>query len=355
MDATRRTSGAPLLARARGQRRRPHRSGGHRLRRGDPREQTQAIRACREQHGLTRTTIVHDLDPPARTTARRWRGHSSSSPTGGGCARLARWPILGEPGEPRAAADVVRPGAPDPDRARHVDAGGAVVGLGRPRAPRAHRWRRDEQGRRCRRSPNAFTTAGVPTVRGGARWRPSSGRATTRLTRRRRTAGAGTPPATASRRSRGARERTGPALDEFAERPRRLAVLTTPRKTVRGAETMKTRGPTAGACPDCRAVSRRSKALDEFLVSTRRGRARRRGRRSGRAPLRRACRASATTSPSAFSGGAIVAPSEDSAYSTRGGTSACTRRTSRPSRSIARSVWVSTFSEIGARSSSSSW
>ena len=59
--------------------------------------------------------------------------------------------------------------------------------------------------------------------------------------------------------------------------------------------------------------------------------------------------------PSAFSGGAIVAPSEESAYSTRGGTSACTRRSSSPSRSIARRVCVSTFSEIGERSSSSSW
>ena len=59
--------------------------------------------------------------------------------------------------------------------------------------------------------------------------------------------------------------------------------------------------------------------------------------------------------PSAFSGGAIEAPSEVSAYSTRGGTSACTRRATSPSRSIARSVWVSTFSEIGERSSSSSW
>jgi hypothetical protein len=58
--------------------------------------------------------------------------------------------------------------------------------------------------------------------------------------------------------------------------------------------------------------------------------------------------------PSAFSGGAIVAPSEDSAYSTRGGTSAWTRRISRPSRSMARSVCVRTFSEIGERSSSSS-
>ena len=59
--------------------------------------------------------------------------------------------------------------------------------------------------------------------------------------------------------------------------------------------------------------------------------------------------------PSAFSGGAIVAPSGVSAYSTRGGTSACTRRATTPSRSMLRSVCVSTFSEIGWRSSSSSW
>ena len=47
---------------------------------------------------------------------------------------------------------------------------------------------------------------------------------------------------------------------------------------------------------------------------------------------------------------ARLAPSGVSAYSTRGGTSGCTRRPTRPSRSIARSVWVSTFSEIGSRS-----
>ena len=59
--------------------------------------------------------------------------------------------------------------------------------------------------------------------------------------------------------------------------------------------------------------------------------------------------------PSAFSGPARLAPSGVSAYSTRGGTSGCTRRPTRPSRSIARSVWVRTFSEIGSRSASSWW
>ena len=79
-------------------------------------------------------------------------------------------------------------------------------------------------------------------------------------------------------------------------------------------------------------------------------------RASNRSRASSTCRPCASDhEPSAFSGGAIEAPSDVSAYSTRGGTSACTRRATSPSRSIARSVWVSTFSEIGERSSSSSW
>ena len=81
-----------------------------------------------------------------------------------------------------------------------------------------------------------------------------------------------------------------------------------------------------------------------------------RARSSNRPRASSTCLPCATDhAPSARSGPASVAPSGVSAYSTRGGTSGCTRRPTSPSRSIARRVWVSTFSEIGSRSASSWW
>ena len=81
-----------------------------------------------------------------------------------------------------------------------------------------------------------------------------------------------------------------------------------------------------------------------------------RARSSNRPRASSTCLPCATDhAPNARSGPASVAPSGVSAYSTRGGTSGCTRRPTSPSRSIARRVWVSTFSEIGSRSASNWW
>jgi hypothetical protein len=173
MDATRRISVARLLAHARG----PaaivpeRRAIGYVC--GDPRAHTEAIRSCCEERGLALVTIVHDVDPGGddHRPSLAWALKQLAE-------RRADVLVLARLHDLSANPANIRPLLTWFDQEQRTlialdtpAAGWAVSDV--PELQRRIAAMR-EQGMTLQAIADTLNDEGVPTVRGGAQWRPSS-------------------------------------------------------------------------------------------------------------------------------------------------------------------------------------
>ncbi len=197
MDATRRTSVARLLARVRADRREPapnepvapqRRAIGYVC--GEPREHTAAIRSCCEARGLVLTTIVHDLDPDgddnrpslAWALAQLADQHAEAlvlARLRDLSANVANLPPLLTWFNQERRILIALDRSLDTSTTPGRRAAAAIAGAGVwsvsdiPELQRRIATMR-ERGMSLQAIADSLNDEGVPTLRGGALWRPSS-------------------------------------------------------------------------------------------------------------------------------------------------------------------------------------
>ena len=141
---------------------------------GDPREHTAAIRACCEDHGLALATIVHDLDPD-RSDDRPSLAWALEQVA----AERAHALVLAKLGDLSANPANIRPLLTWFDQehrtliALDIPMPSAVAVSDVPELQERIASMR-EQGMTLQAIADVLNAEGVPTIRGGAQWRPSS-------------------------------------------------------------------------------------------------------------------------------------------------------------------------------------